>query len=146
MIYQITTFLPMSSYQLNKHTSICHVFKSVEYSVYSPASQTYYLLLCMPFVQSKTVTCHFILTRDSEVHTAKEFKTLHSDSNQSSAKPDVLKSSVIMVASLNTSQELRFVSLNYGYHEHGIGYQPVICLISLSSRWLTSICWVWSDI
>ena len=57
----------------------------------------------MPFVQSKTATCHFILSKDSDVHAAKELKTLHSDSNQSSAKPDVLKSSVIMVASLNAS-------------------------------------------
>ena len=53
----------------------------------------------MPLVQRKTATCHFILTKDSEVHAAKELKTLHSDSNQSAAKPDVLKSSVIMVAS-----------------------------------------------
>ena len=44
-----------------------------------------------------------MLSRDSDIHAAKELKTLHSDSNQSSAKPDVLKSSVSMVASLNAS-------------------------------------------
>ena len=120
MSYQITTFLPKSSYKLNKHTSIFteslirHVSKSIEYLIYSPTPQTNHLLLCMPFIESKTATCYFILTRDSGVHAVKELKKLHSDSNQSSAKPDVLKSSVIMVASLNASQENKFVSLNYG--------------------------------
>ena len=44
-----------------------------------------------------------MLSRDSNIHAAKELKTLHLDSNQSSAKPDVLKSSVGMVASLKAS-------------------------------------------
>ena len=50
-----------------------------------------------------------MLSRDSDIHAAKELK-MYSDSNQSSAKPDVLKSSVSMVRLVRK----HFVGLNYG--------------------------------
>ena len=76
-----------------------------------------------------------MLSRDSDIHAAKELKTLHSDSNQSSAKPDVLKSSVSMVASLNAGTPRKKTRLLAYIMDN----MSMVSDISQSVVWLTSL-------